>query len=323
MIPFLLHVGFSKAGSTSLQQLGFSKHPDIMFLNAGAHRPPGVDMADQFQGVRSKWIDEFTTDLVYRDQIRWEGEAVRNGLHYKKELEDIRRRSNKKILVYSREQLTNNRAGDNAIRAKRIYNLAPDAKILFVIRNQIDAIRSRYDMAPYHPFLQLPYFGLNKPISFRKYLDINCADLNKSVFNSLFYDRTLDYYAGIFGTRNLLILTLEELKHDPNSFVKKLSEFLGIEQEGFEALIKEKPKNVATNRFIPTWQRTAARLLPSKLRTELKENLRSIQAKKCKKTTVDRESYDRLYGTFAESNAKLRDSYSLPLEQYGYPIAQQ
>ena len=112
--------------------------------------------------------------------------------------------------------------------AERIKATLSGVKILIVIRNQQDWIRSNY----LHRIIDLPKRN-------KKFYDYISTRSGKSVLFSGLYHDTIDTYYRLFGKEKVHVMLLEQLKSEQSSELKKLCQFLGVDFVDFP---KEKQK---------------------------------------------------------------------------------
>lgn len=101
----------------------------------------------------------------------------------------------------------------------------PDAKIIIVLRNQIDWIQSRYRQ----------YIMSGEKMTFRRYLSSESGHLgartDRSYTNinalSLDYLKLIRHVETEFGKGNLLVLAYEEFRDNQSSFNKRIADFIG------------------------------------------------------------------------------------------------
>lgn len=190
-VPHLIHVGFPKCGSKSLQRW-FEGHPEIAYC------------WDGFGGERG--VEDFLRPFVQGD------------LH-------IRCR------VTSHEALTVPRDPANvgmivrdefAARQKWIAAVAnelglrfPDARILIVTRNHVDMIRSGYS--------ELIRQGGSLTVE-----QVVAAGHDPAIAAGYpHYDSTVAHYERLFAGR-VLVLPVEWLADDPAAFLDTLADFAGV-----------------------------------------------------------------------------------------------
>jgi len=119
--------------------------------------------------------------------------------------------------------------------ASAIFDQFPNAKIICIIREQRDLLRTLYIWLIAKRFLLV---SLNRFIQ----------NLDKNDYEDLLYhDEVVDEYARNFGRDNLLVLPYEILKADPKRFHDTLSTFCGID---YSPILSFKKRN-------PTYKRKA------------------------------------------------------------------
>ena len=106
---------------------------------------------------------------------------------------------------------------DVPMMAKRIKATYPNARILMVIRNQADWIKSVYKH-------DIQHFGIDS--GFESFLK---GDLGQAYNNAANFNNLYDIYVGLFGKDNVKVLLLEDLKKNKALFYKNLSEIVGFD----------------------------------------------------------------------------------------------
>ena len=132
-----------------------------------------------------------------------------------------------KVPVVSLEVLVGNplTGGENGEgNLHRLSRVAPEARILLVIREQQAMLRSIYKT--------LVNFG--SPLSIETLLN---NDLTGTVpafaLSYLYYDRIIAAYRHVFGEDAVLVLPMELLQEDPDAFVQSINAFSGIDSERY------------------------------------------------------------------------------------------
>ncbi|MFN2628025.1 MAG: sulfotransferase [Gaiellaceae bacterium] len=121
-------------------------------------------------------------------------------------------------LLISNEGISGNLWGDpTGLRnAGRLSQVLPDARILFVVRNQPEMIASIYGQ----------YVNEGGHGTFAEFLagDIEGPSFD---FTSLEYDRLAAGYIDLFGRDNVFVALYEDLRRDPDAFVDAIAAFFG------------------------------------------------------------------------------------------------
>ncbi|MFW5652455.1 MAG: sulfotransferase [Planctomycetota bacterium] len=198
----LLHVGYHKTGTTWLQQTVFAEH-------------------DGESPFMRPWKNMVIDELVTPHPLHFDADAVRERFHAGL----VQARQAGKVPLISAERLSGNPhsggydAGDIAHRLAAVF---PQARVLMVIREQTRAILSGYRQ----------YVMVGGACSLPKYLtppNAGRARVPWFRFEHFEYDRLLGVYQKFFGAENVLVLTHEELCRDPDVFVSRIINHVGIE----------------------------------------------------------------------------------------------
>ena len=215
---YLVHIGYPKAASSWLQTYIFSgSDPSIKPVRSEVHK------LGEYQ--KSGWHLFFDPAVMLSSGNR----ALLNPFRF----DPLQVRADIESLSYEDAQVTclsnETWAGHpysggitGKLFADRIHATLPDAKILIVIRNQIDAILSSYG-----DYL-LRFGGTAKFANFSKGLY-----WQQIPTFSPYYFRYLDmikYYDSLFGTKNVLAIPVELLKKDAGHFVNSIYDFLDLER---------------------------------------------------------------------------------------------
>ena len=106
---------------------------------------------------------------------------------------------------------------DKYLIAERLFQTFPKAKIIFVIRNQLDYLLSSYS------------FKVIVRGMYRKSMSTWFKErYPEKLENQLQYDRLVKKYSDLFGKENILVLLYEEFREQPEMFLAKIIEFLGF-----------------------------------------------------------------------------------------------
>lgn len=208
----LLHLGYPKCMSTSLQRDFFDRHPEIYFLGSGkpetAHGWISDGMASLGE-VGLRYSKEFTFDKASaKDYLKNHYDAFEND-------------DTKRLLCFSSESMSFTMHYDIDVveKAKRLHYLfGSDSKILLVIRNQLDLLRSYY-----FECVRSGYPGF-----FGEFIEYHYFHQFRSILSDLYYDRMYDLYAHHFGKRNVVVIPMESLVKDIHAEMENVCSILGI-----------------------------------------------------------------------------------------------
>jgi len=193
--PNLFIIGASKCGTTSLWHM-LNLHPDVFMSNP-----------------KELWFFSFSD---YKNRLDW----------YMSNFEKV---TNEKIIgeaspIYSETTLIPE-------LPQRIYYFNPDSKIIYIIREPIDRLKSvwRQTLSSGH---------WNEKV-YEKHCDVNVPIMPKN-FNKAIYEYPsyleackywthLNNYQRYFNEKNILLLFFEEFKENPKNTYDKICSFLNIE----------------------------------------------------------------------------------------------
>jgi len=149
------------------------------------------------------------------------------------------------------------RSLQSAVAAQKIASTVPDVKIIFLIRDPIDRILSKYvDLV--HTNMEFRSFDeIMKNIEF---------DDEQYVQDSLYFLQ-LSYYLEHFRRENIFIGCLEDMAADPRQFVGNVLEFLSVSTHLSEDAFVEL-KNSGEHK--KQWAKWAQNKLPKFLANELR-----------------------------------------------------
>ncbi len=227
----LLHIGYPKCMSTSLQLDYFNKHPEIYFLGWGR--------AENVHG----WITEEMAsigevDLRYAKSFVYDEQKTRDYLL--SHIEMCERDESKKLLCFSSESMafTFHYDIDVVEKARRLHSLfGPECKVLMVIRNQLDLFRSFY-----FECIRCGYQG-----DFNRFIEYHYFHQFRTILTDMYYDRMFDLYARLFGVESVAVVPMELLVREPQEVLKEISLYAGINPLGLEL---KKYNNSDDKRFI-------------------------------------------------------------------------
>ncbi|MGD2088271.1 MAG: sulfotransferase domain-containing protein [Candidatus Aminicenantes bacterium] len=209
--PDVIYIGYQRAGSTFLRSY-FSHHPDIQWTRISDY----FEANEKFYSPGYLYWDpnaDKNTNKCVIDMY----EAHATGFISGDKLEELEDAS-----FYIKKQINATLHRDYFYPApeeiaRRIKDTIPDAKILLVLRNQVDWIRSNY----LHRIVALP----KRHKTFSDYISTR---IGKTIlFGGLFHD-TVKIYYDLFGKDNVQVLLLEQFKRDRNAALKKMCRFLDV-----------------------------------------------------------------------------------------------
>jgi hypothetical protein len=307
-LSICIHVGLPKCASTTLQMDLFSKHSDFNYLGRCFQSTRGL--------YKDKRLDAFYEELKLGNEIDGElARAVESLLDHQK------------VNLFSHEGMTELSLSSYKTTARRLKDCFPEAKILFLIRNQASLLRSYYEMK--RPYKVL--FPMGKPkaeISFAHWVDY-CLTHQPETFSVLHYDEVYGTYSSLFGNENVLLLLMEDLLKKPRTVANQIAKYFSVDLEEAIALLEAPRKHhsaptgrkVLYRKFVEplVLKSKLSRIAPLKFRASVKAFLNQgtttyLQLPEDTKRAVESE--------FSVSNRRLGDfGVSLEsLEAYKYPM---
>jgi hypothetical protein len=199
----VLHVGHPKTASTWLQETIFA-NPESGFVFPGYK-----------EDCRARMISAFLIVNSFRDDVAWARGLFEGGLQ--------QCAGKPEVPIISDESL----CGDPLLRvnnytgrymADRIHAVFPRARILIGVREQKALALSLYreylmlgGLQPLEAFIGRGDEPLGfTPILYPEYLE---------------FDRVVGYYQALYGRTNVLVLPMEQLQRDKESYVRSILEF--------------------------------------------------------------------------------------------------
>tara|TARA_R110001599_G_scaffold183274_2_gene376446 strand:+ start:1221 stop:2099 length:879 start_codon:yes stop_codon:yes gene_type:complete len=107
-------------------------------------------------------------------------------------------------------------AGGSLGIAERIYQFAPNSKIIYLMRDPVDRTWSSYWHSIRNGNKELPFSECIK-------------DESSSHITASLYSGRISEYESVFGKENILLLTQKQLNSDPGAVLKKVGQVIGID----------------------------------------------------------------------------------------------
>lgn len=297
----LFHVGYVKTGSTWLQRFVTNKRE--LGLTEVLERPV----------IRSL--------IVHPNELWYDAEAVRAAY------EPRARAAGADGLtpVLTHERLSGNPISggyDAAIIARRLHELAPDARIVLVIREQRAHLMSIYaeyvaggGALPIDEFVE-PLEGSQVPLFDRRFLE---------------FDRLIAVYQSLFGRERVLVLPFELLRRDRLAFCNRILTFAGRGPAGSvpEDVVRQSVgsigvglrrrfNRVATRNRITPGGLLHVESLPRVVRAL--DRLFPASAQSAARARMQSRIAQLVGDGYARSNARTEELTGLDLDAFGYPV---
>jgi hypothetical protein len=325
----VIHIGYGKAGSTTLQTHIFPKHPGIYFWGINLHDPDG-------QVYRTPASESITLTLVNPD--RFLGFSANDREELAKSLQVAAQQ--KKVFVFSNENFSETPSA--YLTAQQIKELFPNGKILIVIRNQIGMIKSLYKyyahsniFAPgkfYRKYVPFNDWFSYARYNFKKRGGHQARDRVGDFFRIIDFNLQLSAYEKFFGRDKICVLLFEDLKETPAEFYRKLATFVGVDfDDSLIRSIAHRAENVGPTLFMVRLAKLKSLLGGSttllsdkspirkmKLFAVVNRFLRSRQGR----LDLSPEQRMAVQEMFGAGNFALSERYGLNLAARGYPVVE-
>lgn len=294
----LIHIGMAKTATTTLQKGVFPHLENLNFLGV-----PGV----------TNELDKSLRTLCDVDDILLDQQQIAAELSSAFDP--------KRLNVISHENFALYKSTDKGLIARRLKNVFPDARILILIRNQIDLIRSWY-LQQAQGMAQA-----NSLISFDNWIKTGRTQTSASILDDLYYHDLISFYADLFGQKNVHVLCYEDMRHDLQNFSKALGDILEAPTAQIQDLLSQSDYNPTLTGATYQFSRFSSLFVPKVLfkigqrafPSALKKTLLFWDKNKAKpKLSGDLQSW--LKERYKDSNRQTASLYKLPLEKYNYPL---
>ena len=300
----VIHLGYPKCGSTSIQRNLLIGNPEVNLL--AIIRPPRPANALQ----RSLTTIDFY-NAIHSVHDGFDAAALTRTWHdhFQSWVRDDQ------LNVLTSEMFTVNRVPVLEV-AQRLGSLFSQARIFVVLRQQGDVLRSLYDMYPYAP-------GTTQYVPFDTWLDTALTDQHKSIAGSLKYYSVVRAYQQRFGSEQTGVFLFEELFRDEATMLR-VAQFLGTDPVQTKARLQRKAENVASEHAFGALGRRilgrfhASQILPKQAVRAVKKF--GAKYYKGKQTVLTPEQARRIDEFYAEDNAATANLIGRDLGALGYPV---
>lgn len=232
-VPTIVHAGFPKCASTTIQHNFFAKQADSLFVSRKAN-----------SGDKRYWklYERLSKCLTQGERIPSAKQA------WQKVVEE---NADCRTFIFSDERLTLpgrhchfTSVIERPYIVKRIF---PDARIIIVLRQPLDYLRSLYQQMGVNTYRK----DATLPKPFPEWLDqdIVAAKYKRgAVSQGLYFGEIAIRYSEFFGKKNVGIFFLEDLKADSNRFFHIMAEFMDLPDPFIPTAASLASKNVTSEK---------------------------------------------------------------------------
>jgi hypothetical protein len=311
-IQVYIHVGYPKNASTTLQMDIFPNIPGVIYFGRR------YDLATAFS---SKELESAIHSISYEDSIGYDADNVRARIT--RALNKTVSMNNRKVLI-SWEAFMHNVA-DRGLIATRLKDLFPNAKILFVIRNQLDSIESMYHFLVVQAGGNInPSYGRPSVRSLTAWISDQDNFSYRSYLETLKYDEIYSLYVKLFSVKNVKVLLFEDMKDSPQMFLNEIANFFGLSSISISLMQKRnsRPSSLMSKafKFRNMLRDIGFRFAVPKIISRPTKKILSLMGglfKFDKLTDVQRNILSERY---KQSNSKLQGLIKKDLKSKNYPI---
>lgn len=293
-----IHIGMPRTATTFFQQEIFPNLPDFEFL-----------------GLEESHYSEPFNKLQFSD----------DSLYNSSDILALKQKWKKKNIILSNENFIGQSTHFNHINrsliANRLKDAFPNAKILLVLRNQIDLLASLYainlqwkEIRKIDDFIWNPFQEKSKDVGGPSTSYYNTLE-GFECLDGYNYLPLINLYKSLFS--NIEVLLFEDFIHNPAAFSKQLASFLEVDNEIIEQSISNQPKMNAgvsvkqakkltkLNKYSSLTENSAIR---NRIYNKLKRNI--IQSKGTHtKPFFSKEKENHLRNYFQKDNVALNAKY--------------
>lgn len=296
-LPDVIFGGVYKAGTTFLRGY-FTQHPQIAwtrkawFFQEFTYDYPSPDYPPPLTEDVPCYVDMFeglATGHVYEKRVDWPRYYLSPGVGLTEA--GVRQ---------DRDEIT-----------QRINQTIPAGKILLVLRNQIDWMRSAY----LHHLDGLP----RSRNSFENFLT---TPQGKLVIGAAQFDLTISAFQGAFGPNRVHVMLLEELQADQARVLRDLCRFIDVDYVPYSPVETDRNtgRGVATGRAVQFATRWRLDKVAQNLPAPLRSYGHQAAGRLFRKDVISTEQKQHICSNCAASNARTVDLTGLDLARFGYAL---
>lgn len=286
-LPSFMVIGAAKAGTTALN-LYLSRHPQIFMCPL-------------------KEPHFFSTDHIYERGLDWY-----QGLYADAQPEQICGEASTSYTFFPNTPLT----------SQRLYQVLPDIKLIYLVREPVSRVESACLQS-----MKYQQYVLND--SLQSYTVDRLVELGEDPYNALGlpnfiqasqYITQIEQYLQFFSRDQLLVILQEDLADDPDTTLRTIFAFIGVEPAQFPAIAASTQANATAAmiqgfkaeqlsdklRFVPGYDRLK-QLVPDRLKQSIKRIHQTLTPDDQVVHLMSQSLKDRLTTHFFPYNQALAD----------------
>ena len=296
----VFHIGANKAGSTTLQQALFARHPDVLNLGKPDFAPqlwPAINSIRRACNNRQSGAPRLELEKL---KASWQ-----------KAIEPVAGR----VPVVSYEELIRSHfygEPDPARLPKVIAAIAGCVRVVIVTRHQLRLIESLY----IHKNNMTNYLAPSQWLA---------TQPDWFAYGYRFHE-IADAWASVVGEENVGVFMFEELVDDAISFARRLCSFIDIDADIGTKLLCHKHENVRKSQRMQTYVHLRAHFMPRfNLGSLLPVSLRRVwrgylESGARSHVELPADWLRCIEEHYREDNRRLAERFHLPLQSFGYPM---
>lgn len=326
-----LHIGMPKTATKTLQTALFSQHPEVHYLGIYSGWQAKHRYRTQIPGVavRDSHIAEMFNELLW--DRRRSPDLDRSRELHRREIQPALDRG--LVPLWSWESMVEDRHEVQHVRARNLKAVFGLCKVLVVIRHPIDLIESLYlqllfrdNVGGRASVLQ----GLTYP-SIDHWLRKHWNRDGHAPRAHLEYAEAIEIFAQAFGRHAVGIFLFEQLKENPQVFMRGICRFLEIDEDRGVRLAGTKVLHERWRQSEleelgriqqSSWRSLRFRFASRRERRAMlgiaRGRARSVQEPA--RIRISEALQERIRAKTKPGNRRLAEAWNLPLQEYGYPI---
>ncbi len=316
---FVLHVGLSKTGTTTLQRALFSQHSDIYYLGKTVNKKNELR-----RDCVSSEIYDFLRPIIFQPNLPLDVEKNKTLLRER----IISEAGSNKIIVASWEDLITEPVRHAKI-LERAYSVFGPFRVMTTIRNPLTWITSEYLQHVEAHFVRRlhPWMGISACMDFDTWLEKK--SLQKKSLGAIFsYGENIRSAIDLLGRRNVAVFNFENMLNNPVHYYREILDFLGVDiSEGLKLVNKAHFHKRLTRGQLSNLQRIDQGSMWSKFifrrrKPKYRESVLNMSTDDNTPVDIALPSYweTRISDATRSDNQWIARNYELPLREYGYPM---